>query len=101
MAYRVITVDLSQATPDIGKELVPSSQRIAEVDILYMPTGATIELALGSSADFFTVQDRFYAAPKGDDVQGGSLRYRNLTPQAATSIQVLVSFETGNLNVAP
>lgn len=99
--YRVYSINLTAITPAAGTEVVSSSQRMAEVDILSVPANTTIELAFGATADFFIVDDKFYSAPKGEDVQSGSLRYRNLVAQPGVVLQLIVSFDTGILAVAP
>lgn len=93
--YRVYSIDLTNATPSAGAELVAAGQTIGEVALFQLPANASVELAFGRQ-DFFNVATPFKAEPTGHDE---GIFYRNLVPQPGVVLQFVVVWGTTKLSI--
>lgn len=89
MSYRVLTVALDNVLTD-RIELVPPGQTITEIDILDMPDGVEIQLALGDG-QLFTVPRPITFEPRGEEDQNRGLFWANPVSHPGLTIEIIVS----------
>lgn len=100
-SYSVVSVDLGTVTPPEGRDLVKPGQYLGELAILAVPSGSSLELALGATADWFTIAAPFTMEPDSDDLANVGLRIRNLVAQPGVVLQLLLVFGRSRLGAQP
>jgi hypothetical protein len=86
MAYRILTLKLDNAVE--RQEIVQRGQTIKEVFITTMPSGVSIQLALGDGP-LMTISSAVSFEPTGDDAING-LSYANPVARPGVTLDVIV-----------